>query len=155
MERADVAAALDESDDGALVSGAGLAALCEGTAASRLGADLGLIDGAVIGFVGFNDLAFATKRSKAARSHRFADTVAQEPCRLVIDAKGAVELMGAHALLAGVQEVEGHQPLIQWDMAALHDGPGGDREILAAFLLGAPIPAGLFRLVGVPHGAAV
>ena len=60
-----------------------------------------------------------------------------------------MELVGAHALLAGVEQVEGHQPLIERDMAALHDGPGRDREILSAFLLGAAIPAGLFRRVGV------
>ena len=60
-----------------------------------------------------------------------------------------MELVGAHPLLAGVEQVEGHQPLIERDMAALHDGPGRDREILPAFLLGAAIPARLLRLVGV------
>ena len=34
-------------------------------------------------------------------------------------------------------------------MAAFHDGPGSDREILAAFLFGAPIPTGLLSLVRV------
>ena len=40
-------------------------------------------------------------------------------------------------------------------MAALHDGPGGDREILAAFLFSATIPAGLLGLVGVVDRAAM
>src|SRR5580704_8672199 len=63
--------------------------------------------------------------------------------------------MGAHALLAGVKQVEGHQPLVERDMATLHDGPGRDGEILAAFLLSAAIPARLFRLVGVVDNPAM
>ena len=47
------------------------------------------------------------------------------------------------------------QPLLQRDMAALHDGPGRDREILAAFLFGAAIPARLLERIGVPNRPAV
>jgi hypothetical protein len=155
MERSDISAALDQSDDRTLVRRTALATLGERTPDCRLGANLGLIDGAVIGFVRLDDFAFATERAKAARAHRFADTVAHEPGRLVIELQGAVELVGAHALLAGVQEVEGHQPLVQRDMAALHDRAGGDREILAALLFGAPIPARLLERVGAANRAAM
>ena len=79
-----------------------------------------------------------------------------EPSALVRYSEHPVKLVGAHALLAGTQEMERHQPLIQSDMAALHQRPGRDREILPAFLLGAAIPAGLiFELVGVVYRAAV
>ena len=44
-----------------------------------------------------------------------------------------MKLMGADALLAGGHQVEAHQPLVQGDMAALHDRAGGDGEVLAAF----------------------
>jgi len=44
---------------------------------------------------------------------------------------------------------------MQFDVAALHDGARGDREILPASLLGATIVANAFCLVGMAHGAAV
>ena len=40
-------------------------------------------------------------------------------------------------------------------MAPLHDRAGGDREVLAAFLLGAAIPARLLDRIGVANGAAM
>ena len=40
-------------------------------------------------------------------------------------------------------------------MAALHDGAGRDREVLTAYLFGAPIPAGLFGLIGMAMDAAM
>lgn len=83
MERTDVAVALNQRNDRAFVGGAGPAALGEWTAAGRLGADLGFLDRAVIGFVGLNDFALATERPKAARTHCFADTVAHEPRRFL------------------------------------------------------------------------
>ena len=81
--------------------------------------------------------------------------MAHEPRRLVVEAESAVELMGGDALLARRHQVQAHQPLVEWDMAALHDGPGGDREVLPAFLFSAAIPARLLGLVGVVDRAAM
>ena len=86
MEGADVAAALHKGNDRALVRGTTLAALGERAPACRLAANLGLIDRAVIGLIGLNDLAFAAQRAKVASPHGFADAVAHEPSRLVIEA---------------------------------------------------------------------
>ena len=66
-----------------------------------------------------------------------------------------MKLVGADALLADAHEVERHQPLVEGDMATLHQRAGRDREILAAFLLSATIPARLLGLVGMIDSAAV
>ena len=114
MERADVAAALDKRDDGALVAGP-LAALDRAAAwrvLRRLRSDV-----AEVGFVGFHDLAFAAQRAQAPSAHRLADAVRHEPSGLVTDVQRAVELVGGNALLAGAHQMEGLQPLVQGDLA--------------------------------------
>ena len=79
----------------------------------------------------------------------------KEPRGLVGDIERAVELVSGDALLARRHQVERLQPLVQRDLAALHDRALGDGEVLAAFLLGAAIHAGLLGLVGVVDRAAV
>lgn len=78
-----------------------------------------------------------------------------EPRGLVADLKGAVELVRGDALLARRHEVEAGQPLVQRDVAALHDGPDRHREILAARGFGAAVDAGLLgRVRAADHAAA-
>ena len=85
MERADVAAALNEGHDRALVRRASPAALGERATAQSSWSRLGLVDRAVVGFVRLDDLAAAAQRAKVASAHGFADAVAHEPSRLVIE----------------------------------------------------------------------
>src|SRR5882724_12039187 len=65
-----------------------------------------------------------------------------EPRSLVGDAKGPMQLMGAHALLTTAQEVDGLEPLMQRDMAALEKRADRNREVAAALLLAAGVQAG-------------
>ena len=56
---------------------------------------------AVVGFVGFDDLAFAAERAGRGNVvfHRFADAVKHEPSGFVGDAKRAVKLMAREPFL--------------------------------------------------------
>ena len=65
-------------------------------------------------------------------AHRFADAVAQVPSRLVGDSQGALELVGAHALLALAHEVDGEEPLTERQVRAVHDCVGRHAELVAA-----------------------
>jgi hypothetical protein len=64
--------------------------------------------------------------------HSLANAVRQKPSGLEGHPKGAMELLGADALLAGTQQVHGLQPNVQRDVARLHDGANGRSEWLAA-----------------------
>ena len=68
----------------------------------------------------------------AIRAHGFANAVAHEPRGLESDAKGAVELVRADALLAARHQVEGLQPEVQRNVALLEDGADGHPELAAA-----------------------
>ena len=141
VEAADAAATLDQRDDGALVGGARLAALGVGAALALLGR-ASFLDRAIVGLVSLNDAAVAAHRGQqAAVAHGLAQPVRHEPCGLVADIKRAVELVCAHALLARRHHVEAHQPLVQGDVAALHDGAGGDGEVLTALGVAAAVTA--------------
>src|SRR3954454_14572485 len=91
MDRAGLAAALDQRHHGALAGRAGLAALGERTIPA-LRRRLGLILVAEIGLVGLDDLARPTKAARIVGRgvHRLADAVRQEPSRLVGQAEHAV-----------------------------------------------------------------
>ena len=43
-----------------------------------------------------------------------------------------MKLVGAHALLAGGQQVRSEKPLVERDLGALEHGANGDGELLAA-----------------------
>ena len=67
--------------------------------------------------------------------HCFADTVSQEPSGTVrAEPKGTHKLMGADALLAGGHEVKAENPLVQGNVATLHDGSDRHGEGLTAFV---------------------
>ena len=64
--------------------------------------------------------------------HCFANAMRHEPSRLIGDTKRTVELMGADALFASVDERERHQPLIERDFAVFKDGSDRNGELLTA-----------------------
>lgn len=60
-----------------------------------------------------------------------------------------MQLVRRKALFGGREQVEGQKPLVQGNMAALHDGFHGDAEILPADRLSAAEHAGALGRVGV------
>ena len=102
---------------------------------------LGLL-GAVVtdkGFVHFDGAAALPEYFKAIRLHRLADAVPHEPRGFEGHAEGAVQLVGADALLAGCDQEDGLQPKAQRNMARLEDGPNlhGKRLTAVIALVGA------------------
>ena len=123
VDRADLAAALDQPKNRALAGEAGLAAL------RALGHDILVAE---VGFIGFDDLAGATQSLGAGVTQGLAQPMRHEPRRLVADAQHAVELVSADTFLAGAQQVHGVDPLVQRNLGTLQDGADGDRELLTA-----------------------
>jgi len=99
MKGAGSAAAFDQRQHGALAAGASLAALGV-WAPLPLGRHLRVFDVAEIGLVNLDHLAVTTHRGKAHGLHCMTDTMRHEPGGFQGDAKGAVKLVGADALLA-------------------------------------------------------
>lgn len=82
----------------------------------------------------FVNLNIATKLVKGSGLHCLSDAVKQEPCGLLGDAKRAVKLIGANAILRVDDQPDSRQPLVQTDRAILHDGSDLDAEVLLAAL---------------------
>src|SRR6185437_235208 len=118
MEGADLAATLDQRDNGVLVVIAFLRLTARLHAPKRL--------------VGFDDLPLAAELGAVRRGHRFADTVHHEPRGLVGHVELAVHLVRAHGLFARRDEMEGQHPLVERDVRALEQGANRDAEVLAA-----------------------
>jgi len=56
-------------------------------------------------------------------AHPFANAVRHEPCCPIgAEAELPPELMRAHTLFAGAEQVRGEKPFVQRDMGALVDG---------------------------------
>jgi hypothetical protein len=111
----------DQSDDGFFRRGISISAV-PGSAADE-------------SFVRLNKFALAAERPGVVNvevHHRFAEAMRQEPCGLQRDAEDTMQLVGAHALLAGAQQVHCLQPDMQFDMAGLEDGADLDSEGFAA-----------------------
>lgn len=60
--------------------------------------------------------------------------VNHEPCRFIRHSQHPMNLVGAHAFLAGAEQVDRHQPDVQWDVAVFKDSALRDRELLPAAL---------------------
>ena len=121
MEAAGFAIALDKRHD--CLFGCRLA----GGAVTGLAAD--------IGFVGFNYHIRTTERAGRSRAvHRFADAMTEKPCGAIGDAQHTFHLLRAHALLGSGHKVKRQQPLVQRNVAALHDRAGADGELFAAII---------------------
>lgn len=82
--------------------------------------------------VDFHDLALAAERHELANPHSLAQPVRHEPSRLVGDAQHAVDLVAAHALLAGAEKMSGLEPEVQLNVAGLEYGADRDRKLLLA-----------------------
>jgi hypothetical protein len=121
MMGADAALALDQSDDCFL----------------RCGSPIGAVSGPAAdeSLISLDKLSFAAERPGIVHSqigHRLADTVRQEPCGLQSDAEDTVQLVAAHALLAGTEKVHRLQPNMQLYVAGLEDRADFDSERLPA-----------------------
>ena len=57
------------------------------------------------------------RRSKQALAHRFADTMAEIPSRLVSDAQHPVQFMRAYTLLGRAPQMKGIDPRVNGQMA--------------------------------------
>src|SRR5208282_1052168 len=84
------------------------------------------------GLINLDNRAAPAHRRKLARAQRFANAMAHEPRAFQRDPQGAVKLVGAHALFARANHVDGVQPITHLDMAFLENGPDLDGEGLAA-----------------------
>jgi len=146
VDGADLAAAFDEREDRLFVAGAAL------YLRAGLATDVGLVrlD---------NATTAAHERLGAEIGHRHADTVGQEPSRLIGHSQHAVELVRGDALFGGAEQIGRRQPLGQRNLGSLEDGAHGHGELLAALLLAA-LPQALavrlaLKLVVVADRAAV
>jgi hypothetical protein len=71
--------------------------------------------------------------------HRQADTVEHEPCGFLSDTDGAMDFVGANAVLGIGNHPDSSQPLIQSNRAILKDGSHLDGELpLSVFLFALP-----------------
>ena len=87
---------------------------------------------AVVRLIGLHGFAGAAERASASVDHGFADAMREEPRALVGDAEHAVELVRAHALLTGAEQVNGHESLAEGDMRSLENRADRDGKLLAA-----------------------
>src|ERR1700674_6076980 len=87
-----------------------------------------------IRFINLDGFLQATKGRIFRRSHRFAQTMAHEPSRLVADAEHAMDLMPRNTLLRSRHQEQRHQPFRERDLAFLKNGFDLDGELLTAGL---------------------
>ena len=136
VARAGAALALDQGEHGHLLR----------RRAERLVAGLA----ADVALIGLDNLMVAAERTGTLRSvnhdRRLAQTMEQEPRRLIAGADHPVQLMRRHARLARRHQASRQNPLGERDMRPLHHGPDRDGERLAAVL--ALVDAGAGALAG-------
>lgn len=87
-------------------------------------ADEGLID--------LDGDALATERGKLTGAHGLADTVRQEPGRLVLDLQSAVQLVSGNALLAGGHQDDRLKPPRHGQLGLFEDRAHANGELAAA-----------------------
>src|SRR5438105_4610170 len=77
-----------------------------------------------IGFVDFNEFPFTAEHGwDLPLAHCLADAVRHEPGRFQRNAENAMQLIAAHSLLAGAEQMRCLKPLMQWYMALFEYGP--------------------------------
>jgi hypothetical protein len=91
---------------------------------------------------GFVALDRATRKLRRRVRHSHANTVQQEPSRLLCDTQSAVNLVRANAVLAVGQHPHCRHPLIQTDRAIFHNRADFEGELL-------------FATLAVPHFASL
>ena len=65
-------------------------------------------------------------------AHCFTDAVTEIPGRLVGHFDSPLELEGGYARLGFAHQVNGDKPLAERQVGIMHDGSGGDGELIAA-----------------------
>lgn len=88
---------------------------------------------------------------------RGADFVAHAPCGFVrTEAHDALDLKGAHSLLAGQHQMHNAEPLAQRLIRVLENRPGDDRETVAlrGAILALPMPRARLQLIDLGVAAA-
>jgi hypothetical protein len=84
-----------------------------------------------VGFISLDNAATSAEEADLA-IHGQSDAMGHEPCSLVGDTQGAVNLMGADSLFGGTQQVNRQQPLGQANFAALKNSAYGHGELFTA-----------------------
>jgi hypothetical protein len=136
MDSLHLAAALDQRQHGMLVAGAALRGRN-----TLLAAGEGLIR-----LHGVAEAPAISEWPEAVVAHRLADAVAKEPRALECDPKYAVELVAADALLRAAKQMDGLEPFVEGNVAALEDGPDLHREGLVTVVALAYADAGALAL---------
>src|ERR1019366_6367336 len=80
--------------------------------------------------VGFVNLYSALQFVSVCFGHGFTDAMAQVPRRLVADSERALQLVGAHALAALVEQVCAEKPLPQRQVRVVEDRARRDAELV-------------------------
>ena len=85
-----------------------------------------------VGFVGFDNLVFATNGARVRIGGTLTKPVEKKPRGLVVRADHPLELKRTHALLAGRHQLRGENPFAERHLAPFHDGSNRHGERLAA-----------------------
>ena len=117
MEETQIAAALPDSDDNFL----GFCASVD-TPSDFLSAD--------IGFIHLNRAIQFLKRRNLG--HRVPDSVAEIPCRAVVDAQHPFKLIGTHTLARLAKQVGCKEPFRERQVRVMEDRASRDGELIAA-----------------------
>src|SRR5437763_15448437 len=88
------------------------------------------------------------------RGHRLAEPVRHEPCGFVGHAEDAMDLMAAHSLLAGAEQVHRLEPQVQRDMRGLENRADRDAELALAWAAAPQTHAPALYLRDPIHAAA-
>jgi len=87
------------------------------------------LDSADIGFI---HLDRSIKHRLFRRRHCRANPMAEIPRRLVADPERPLNLIGAHPLARLAEQVNGGEPLDEWQMGVMEDAVRRDRELIIA-----------------------
>jgi len=82
--------------------------------------------------VRLHNVAATAKRYKLAAAHCLAQPMRHKPSSPIRYADSAMDLMAAHALLAGAKHVRGLKPQVQFDMTGLKHGANRHGELTLA-----------------------
>src|SRR5712671_6914177 len=90
-----------------------------------------------IGFIHFNGFALTTKVLDGVTLHRQTNSVKHEPCALLGNSNGAMDLIGRNPILAIDNHPSRHEPFIQTDGRVFHDSSDLDGKLALRMLVSA------------------
>jgi hypothetical protein len=79
----------------------------------------------------FVNLDLATQFRGVGFGHGVADAMAEIPSGLVRDSDGALDLISRDTLFGFKHQIDGDEPLGEWKVAIVEDGPCRHRELVA------------------------